>query len=97
MQFLALTRRRTEIFSEAEFADVLEAEAEQARSLYASGIFRQIFSRGDIPGAAIVLEAADAVEARRIADTLPLAQRAMMDVQIIELRPYRGFGPRGQT
>jgi hypothetical protein len=40
------------------------------------------------------LEAADAVEARRITDTLPLAQKGMMDVQIIELRPYRGFGPR---
>jgi uncharacterized protein YciI len=95
MQFLALTRRRTEAFSEADFAAVLEAEAEQARSFYASGIFRQIFSRGDIPGAAIVLEAADAAEARRIAGMLPLAQKGMMDVEIIELRPYRGFGPRG--
>jgi muconolactone delta-isomerase len=93
MQFLALTRRRTEMFSDADFAAVLEAEAEQARTLYSRGIFRQIFSRGDIPGAAIVLEASDVIDARHITDTLPMAQKNMMDVEIIELRPYRGFEP----
>ncbi len=91
MQFLAVLRRRTEAFSEAEFAAVLAREADRARALYAEGRFRAIHSRGDVPGAVISVEAADAGEARRIVDTLPLAQLEMMDVQIVPLLPYRGF------
>ncbi|HEY0797647.1 MAG TPA: YciI family protein [Candidatus Baltobacteraceae bacterium] len=95
MQFLAITRRLTERFSDADFAAVLEPEAERARTLHSEGLFRSIFSRGDIPGAVIMLEANDLDEAQRIVGTLPFAQKGLMDVQLIELRPYRGFAPRG--
>jgi muconolactone delta-isomerase len=91
MKFLAITRRRTERFSDAEFAVALRPEAARARELYAEGAFRELYSRGDIPGAVIVLEAADAAEAERIVGSLPMAQQAMMDVEVIPLRPYRGF------
>jgi hypothetical protein len=91
MQFLALTRRFTETFSEADFAAVLPAEAEHARGLYARGIFRSINSRGDVPGAVIVLEAADAAEASAIVGGLPLAEKKMMDLLVVPLLPYRGF------
>ncbi|GAC1300942.1 MAG: muconolactone Delta-isomerase family protein [Vulcanimicrobiaceae bacterium] len=91
MQFLALTRRLTETFSEADFAAVLPAEAEQARGLYARGVFRSINSRGDLPGAVILLEAADVADATAIVGALPLAQKKMMDVSIVPLLPYRGF------
>jgi uncharacterized protein YciI len=95
MQFLAITRRHTDRFTEAEFAAALEPEAEHARSLYASGAFRQIFSRGDKPGAVMMIEAADLAEAQSIVGSLPFARKKMMDVDIIELRPYRGFAPKG--
>jgi hypothetical protein len=91
MKFLALTRRRLDRFSEAEFAEVLGAEAEAARALYARGAFREINSRGDVPGAAIVLEAPDLEGARALIGELPLAQREMMDVELVPLLPYRGF------
>ncbi|MFY9781588.1 MAG: muconolactone Delta-isomerase family protein [Candidatus Baltobacteraceae bacterium] len=91
MQFLAITRRRTERFSDAEFAVALPPEAARARELYANGAFRALYSRGDIPGAVIVLEAADAAEAEKIVASLPMAQQAMMDIEVIPLRPYRGF------
>ena len=94
MQFLAITRRRTEIFSAEDFDAVLEPEAERVRELYAAGSFRQAYSRGDIPGAVLLLEAADAAEAERIMASLPFAQKGMSDVELIELRPYRGFGPQ---
>jgi muconolactone delta-isomerase len=91
MRFLAITRRRTERFSDAEFALALPPEAARARELYASGAFRELYSRGDVPGAVIMLEAADAAEAERIIASLPMARQAMMDVEVIPLRPYRGF------
>jgi uncharacterized protein YciI len=95
MQFLVVTRRRTEQFREADFAAELEPEAEQARAFYTSGVFRSLFSRGDVPGAVIMLEAADLAEAQRVMSAMPFARKGLMDVEIIELRPYRGFAPRG--
>ena len=91
MQFIVITRRRTESFSDAEFAEQLPGESDRARELYADGHFRTINSRGDIPGAVIVVEARDLEDASRLVGTLPLAKLDMMDVQIIPVRPYRGF------
>jgi len=93
MQFLAITRRRTESFSDAQFAEALGIEADRARALYADGIFRTLNSRGDIPGAVIGIEAPDFAAAQAAIASLPFAQREMMDVEIIPLRPYRGFVP----
>jgi muconolactone delta-isomerase len=91
MKFLAITRRRVERFSDAEFAVALPPEAVRARELYAEGAFRELYSRGDVPGAVIILEAADVAEAEKIVGSLPMAQQAMMDVEVIPLGPYRGF------
>lgn len=94
MEFLAVTRRRTERFSEADFAAVLDAEAHTARTLYAEGIIRAINGRGDVPGAVIRLEAASLAEARAALARLPLHQQGMMDMDILPLTPYRGFVPQ---
>jgi len=93
MQFLAILRRRTEAFSEAQFADVLGPEALRARELYAEGRVRALHSRGDVPGAVLLVEAADEAEARRTVGRLPLMEREMAEVQVIPLLPYRGFVP----
>lgn len=96
MQFITVLRRRTETFSEEEFAPVLEPEAEAVRRLYAQGVVRTIWSREDRPGAVVVLEAGSVEEARTIVAGFPLAQRDMLEVeQLIPLRGYRGFGPKG--
>lgn len=91
MQFLAITRRRTDRFTQVDFDAWLDAEAAAARALYASGTFRSIHSRGDVPGAIIAVEAADLEAAQAAMASLPLAQREMMDVEIVPLLPYRGF------
>ncbi len=94
MQFLAIIRRRTEAFTEAQFAEMLGPEAARVRELYAEGIVRAAHGRGDLLGAVLQLEAADEAEARRALDSLPLLQRGMLELQmLIPLRPYRGFGP----
>jgi len=91
MQFLAITRRFTERCSQAEFDAALGPEADAARARYARGDFREIYSRGDVPGAVLLIEADSAEAARALMDELPMAQRGMMEIQIVPLRPYRGF------
>jgi muconolactone delta-isomerase len=96
-QFIACIRRNYEDFPESDFTpELLEAEAERARTLYRDGVFRQTWGRGDAPGAVILIEAGSAEEARAILETLPLKERQMLLVdEVIPLTPYRGFGPRG--
>jgi muconolactone delta-isomerase len=97
MQFISILRRRTEEFSDEEFAPLLEPEAEAVRKLYAHGIVRNIWSRDDKLGAVTLIEADSLIEAREIVDSFPLAQRGMLELEaLIPLRGYRGFGPRSK-
>jgi muconolactone delta-isomerase len=93
MQFISISKRRTDVFTDAQFAEHLGAEAERVRELYAEGIVRSIWSRLDIPGAVMLLECGDEVAARAAVGSLPLAQRDMLEVQIVPLAGYRAFGP----
>jgi muconolactone delta-isomerase len=94
MQFLTVSRRRSEKFSEAEFAARLDEEVQQARALYADGAIRQIWHRADVPGACILFEADSEQHVRDLLGRLPLFQAGMLEVTIIPLRPYAGFCPR---
>ena len=94
MQFLSISRRRSEQFAEADFAARIEAEVEQAKTLYAEGTIRQIWHRTDIPGACILLEADSEGAAREILNTLPLVKAGMLEVTLVPLKPYAGFAPR---
>jgi len=95
MQFLAISRMRTDKFSDADFAPHLDAEAQRARTLYIEGHVRQIWYRGDERGAVSMLEASDEKAARELIDSLPMVQAGMLElVMMIPLVPYRGFGPR---
>ena len=94
MQVLAICRRKTEVFSEAEFAALLEPEAENARVLYAQGIVRSAWSREDVLGACLLLEVESLARAEEVMATFPFAAAGMLEVQLIGLRGYRGFGPR---
>ncbi len=92
MQYLAVLRRRSETFSEAEFAPLLDPEAARVRELHASGAFRMVYSRLDTPGAVILIEAADDAEAAALVNSLPLMARGMLELQLlVPLRAYRGF------
>jgi muconolactone delta-isomerase len=95
MQFAVLTRRKTEQFSDAQFAPFLEPEAAHARELYAEGLIRQIWMRGDVPGAFMLVEATDELDVRNNLSTLPLFQAGMLEiVAVVSLKPYRGFCPK---
>jgi hypothetical protein len=91
---MVLSRRRTEDFQETDFEAVLPEEGEKVRTLYAAGIVRQAWLRGDSGGACFLVEAEDETDARGIVRSLPLAVRGLSEFTVIPLLPYRGFGPR---
>jgi muconolactone delta-isomerase len=97
MRFLALVRRKSEDFTEAQIAEYLEPEAERVRDLYMQGVFRTVYSRGDVKGAVVELECASLQEAKQIMETMPFAQQRMVEIEMIPLLPYRGFAPRGRS
>jgi hypothetical protein len=91
MQFLAVSRRRTEHFTDEEFGACVDSEIAQARVLYGHGFIRQIWHRGDVPGGCLLVEAESEDQVRERLDTLPLFRKGMLEVAIIPLMPYRGF------
>lgn len=95
MQFMSLSRRRTEEFPpEAFTAERIAAEFHRIRELYETGILRQIWARGDTPGAAILWEAASEDEVRAASESLPLFKAGMLEIVFLcPLKPYAGFFP----
>ena len=91
MQFFVLARRRTESFSDAQFTELLGPEAARVRELYGDGVIRAAYSRQDVPGAILLVEAADLAEAEEIVSTLPLVEKGMLETTIVHVRGYRGF------
>jgi hypothetical protein len=95
MQFLSLSRRRTDAFPPESFTpELLSGETRRVKELYAAGVLRQVWKRSDMPGAAIVWEAASEAEARAAVESLPIFQAGMLEiVAMVPLEPYPGFGP----
>jgi hypothetical protein len=93
MQFMVLSRRRTEQFTDADFEQVIPTETDRVRTLYIDGVVRQIWLRGDLPGACFTVEAPDLDTAHATIETLPMAVSGLSEFTIIPLNPYRGFGP----
>ncbi|MGA2806805.1 MAG: muconolactone Delta-isomerase family protein [Terracidiphilus sp.] len=95
MQFLSISRRRTEAFPPEAFTPELAAhEGQRVKELYASGLLRQVWKRGDVPGATILWEAASEADVRAAIGSLPIFQAGMLEiVAVVPLEPYPGFGP----
>ncbi|HEY1656053.1 MAG TPA: muconolactone Delta-isomerase family protein [Candidatus Tumulicola sp.] len=95
MQFISISRRLTERFSDEQFGAHIDAERERVRELYRDGIVRSIWSRKDAAGAVMLLECPDAASAQAAVESLPLAKRGMLEVQIVPLGAYPAFFPNG--
>jgi muconolactone delta-isomerase len=95
MQFLSLSRRLVDQFPPEAFTpELARRETARVRELYSAGILRQIWKRGDMPGASILWEAASESEVREAIASLPIFQAGLLEiVAFIPLEPYPGFGP----
>ncbi|HZB89541.1 MAG TPA: muconolactone Delta-isomerase family protein [Terracidiphilus sp.] len=96
MQFLSMSRRRTDAFPPEAFTPELNAgESARVKELYAAGLLRQVWRRGDVPGAVLLWEAASEAEVRAAIETLPIVKAGMLEiVALTALEPYPGFGPK---
>lgn len=96
MQFLVLTERFTDKFpAEVWTPELIEAEGQRVRDLYAAGILRSAWRRKDKPGATLILEAASQSEVEQAIESLPLRKLGMIGFPLVtQLDPYPGFGPR---
>lgn len=95
MQFLSVSRRRTDAFPPEAFTpELVGGEGARVKELYAAGAIRQIWARGDTPGAVILWEAETEPEVRAALESLPLFKAGMLEiVSFVSLKPYAGFGP----
>lgn len=67
-------------------------EARRVKELYAAGLLRQVWKRGDVPGATILWEAADQAAVRAALESLPIFQAGMLEiVALVPLEPYPGI------
>jgi muconolactone delta-isomerase len=80
--------------------DLLRDEAAAVWDLTKRGIIRDIWFTAANRRAVVMLECADAAEARRHLALLPLARTGLIDFTLLELKAYDGFerlfaGPAG--
>lgn len=94
MQFMSLSRRRTDAFPPEAFTpELIAQEGKRVKEMYAAGKLRQIWKRGDMPGAAILWEVQSEAEVRELIESLPLARAGMLElVSLVPLEPYPAFG-----
>jgi muconolactone delta-isomerase len=92
MQFLTVSERKPGYPDEA-FAELREQESRRARALYMDGYLRKVWHREDVPGACLLWEADSEAQVRSLLCTLPFVRAGLIDIAVIPLKPYAGFGP----
>jgi hypothetical protein len=75
-----------------DFPQLLRDEKAHTRKAYMEGAIRQVWLQSPGGGAVAILEAESAEQAQKIAMQLPLAQAGLLDIRVIGLMPFDGFG-----
>lgn len=92
MKLLAFERAGTASWPDQERTDaLLAAEAKRVWDLYQAGAIREVYFRADRHEAVLILESDDEAEARKILASLPLVREALIDFDLVPLRPYPAF------
>jgi muconolactone delta-isomerase len=90
MKILALEKETPGVAGD-QFKPHLRAEAARVWELYQAGILREIYFSQDEHTAVLILECADAAEARQVLNSLPLVKEGLISFQVIPLAPYSGL------
>jgi muconolactone delta-isomerase len=70
-------------------------EKETARAFYVDGIIRHIWQQADGAGIVIIFEASSPEHMQSIVQAFPLVRAGYLDLTVVALEPYAGFGPHG--
>jgi len=94
MQFLFAMRVKEDAAQVT--SEQLGTEVSYVREIYAMDVVRQVWSRADVAGACLLIEAANEDAAHAAIEGLPLMKAGKLKVEtFIPLRPYRGFAGGG--
>jgi hypothetical protein len=90
MKILAI-EKESEGTNPKDFKKHSTDEARKVWELYKSDKIREIYFRGDMNSAVIILECKDVEEAEEILSSLPFIKNELIYFDIIPLKPYPGF------
>ncbi len=100
MQFFVVARPKADLAADELLPDykaLLHIEQEKARACYVDETLRQIWHCADAPGVAGIFEVQSDEHLQEILNTFPLVAADYLDLLIIPLKPYGGFGPHQKS
>ena len=90
MKFFVIAKRKEDI-DKVEISKHLEEEAKIAIQLFREEFIRELYSIKGGKGACMIIEASDEDEITKKLNTLPLVKNNYLDIDTLEVKPYRGF------
>ena len=90
MKFFVIGKRKESIKPE-QFSEYLDLEAELAIKLFKEEFIRELYSIKGGKGACMIVEADNEDEIKEKLSILPFVKNNYLDIDIIEVKPYRGF------
>ena len=90
MKFFVIAKRKENIGLE-EFSKFADEEAEKAINLFKEEFIRELYSIKGGKGACMVVEASNENEITEKLSDLPFVKNNYLNIDIIEVKPYRGF------
>jgi uncharacterized protein YciI len=95
MQFVLVGNLPSDVLESGRYPNIkqlLEEEKAHARKAYLEGSIRQMWLQSPGLGAVAIIEANSLEDAERLGKGFPLAKAGLLDVKIIGIVPYTGFG-----
>ena len=90
MKFFVIGKRKEDLNPNV-FKEFLDEEAKKAMTLFKEEFIRELYSIKGGRGACMIIEAASEKEIREKLSILPFVSKKLIDLDIIEVKPYRGF------
>ena len=90
MKFFVIGKRKNNIEPE-KFAEFADEEARKAIGLFKEEFIRELYSIKGGKGACMIVEADSEEEIILKLNDLPFVKNNYLDIDIIEVKPYRGF------
>ena len=83
--------KRKENIEQEKFAEFADEEARKAITLFKEEFIRELYSIKGGKGACMIVEANSEEEILIKLSDLPFVKNNYLDIDIIEVKPYRGF------
>ena len=90
MKFFVIGKRKEDIDAE-KFAEFEDKKKKKAIALFKEEFIRELYSIKGGKGACMIIEARNEEEILNKLSDLPFIKNNYLDIDILEVKPYRGF------